>query len=118
VVLSLGVNELLGNYPPASQAADFVALASRVRAVLPNADILLVPPPDLGVSQTYSASQYAVAQRDAALANGWAFVDTPALLGPYSASSARGLWTNTTHVNALGGQVIANHVLNALRRGL
>ena len=118
VVISLGVNELLGNMAPATQVAGYATLAGQIHAVLPNAEILLVPPADVGATGTYTMTQYAAAQRDAALANGWGFVDTTALFGPYTASSARGLWTNTTHVNAYGGQVIANHVLTVFRRGL
>jgi hypothetical protein len=117
VVIQLGVNELLTNVTPAAQVAGYATLASRIHAVLPMADILIVSPIDIGATGTYTMAQYAAAQQAAAQANGWAYVDAYTQAGSYASTAALGLWTNTTHVNAYGGQMIANYVLSAIRRG-
>jgi hypothetical protein len=117
VVIQLGVNELAGNVVPATQTGGYATLVSEIHTFVPLANILLVPPPDIGATGTYTMAQYAAAQRAAAVTNGWGFMDTVALAGPYSTTSLLNLWTNTSHMNTSGGQMLANFVLNTVALG-
>jgi lysophospholipase L1-like esterase len=114
VGIMLGVNDLAANLTPAAYTANLTTIITRVRAVLPTCDILLAIPSDIGISGTYTMADYAQAMQALAWANGYGFVNSYKWLGPYATANTRGLYSNTTHVNAAGGYVLAELLALAL----
>jgi lysophospholipase L1-like esterase len=119
VMIMLGVNDMLANTAPSTVASNISNIISNVRAVMPNADIVLVPPSDIGQSgTTYTMRQYVDAQRILAQSLGVGFIDVYKNIGSYSTANTRGLYGNTTHVNVNGGMVISSLVESYLTNGV
>jgi hypothetical protein len=110
VLFEFGVNEIIANATPASQATALSTLNGWVKTAMPNADVMFHPPVDIGLTGTYVMAQYANSQMALAASLGAGYFDSGYSLGTYAQSSARSEWVNTSHVNAKGGGVIANNL--------
>jgi lysophospholipase L1-like esterase len=108
-------NELQENITPATQVSSLTAIIANIQAAAPNADIILIPPVDIGVTGTYTVSAYAAAQLALAQSLGIGFMSMDKRFGLYPGSSARGLFnTDKIHLTATGGKVFANGLLRWL----
>jgi len=114
VVLMFGANELQQNITPAAQASSLATIIANIQAAAPNADVILIPPVDIGVTGTYTVSAYAAAQQALAQSLGIGFMSM--ISGSvYAGSNARGLFnTDKIHFTATGGKVFANGLLRWL----
>jgi len=115
VALMFGANELQQNITPSSQVASLTTLISRIQAAAPLADIVLIPPVDIGVTGTYTMAQYRAAQLALAQSLGIGFVAMDKRFVSYSAANSRGLFNaDQIHLLAAGGRQFANGVLRWL----
>ena len=115
VVLMFGANELQQNITPAAQASSLATIIANIQAAAPNADVILIPPVDIGVTGTYTVSAYAAAQQALAQSLGIGFMSMDKRFGLYAGSNARGLFnTDKIHFTATGGKVFANGLLRWL----
>jgi len=110
VGITLGVNDLGANLTPTAFKTNLTTIITRIRAVLPNCDIILASPSDIGITGTYTMSDYVTAMQQLAWSLGVGFCNHYKWIGDYTTANARGLYTNTTHVNATGGAAIANFI--------
>lgn len=105
VIIMLGAND---TYSASQHQTYLTNLINTIHSVLPLADIVLAPTPGGDSRYTYSNSQ-----QDLARVNGYGFVDTISSIGENGVS--RGLYQNDNlHPNAVGGQLIANHIYDFL----
>ena len=116
-VIQLGVNDCAGNIVPATYIANITTIVNRVIAAMPRCAIVLFSPSDIGAVTTYPMSSYISVLKTYALANNYAFIDNYSLIGSYTTANTRGLYTNTTHINATGGEVLKQNFLNYLMNG-
>jgi hypothetical protein len=114
VIVIFGVNELLGNITPLAQSANLTALIGRIQTAVPGVDVVLAPPPDIGATGSYAMADYTAAQLSLARSLQIGFIDHSGRFGTYTQSISRSLWTNTTHVNATGGSVLAYNMAKYL----
>jgi lysophospholipase L1-like esterase len=114
VVFLLGTNDAtVGPISTATYGANLQTLTDRVHAVLPRADVLLLPSAD---NNGLSIANYDAAAKDAAITKSVAYLSSYANLGDYTTADARGLYSDTTHVNAEGGRAIANLMVERILR--
>ena len=114
LVLSFTTNEMMNGVPPPTMIANYQTIVSLVRAVRPLCDVLLIQPPETGVStlgRAYTWAQYDAAVRACAVANGYAYLGVGSFFGPYAAnftdgrnlfSADSGGGTYGVHPNAAG----------------
>ena len=115
VAIMFAANEVQQNITPASQAASLTTIAANIRAAAPNADIILIPPVDIGVTGTYTVSAYAAAQLALAQSQGIGFLSLDKRMGLFAVSNGRGLFNaDKIHLDAAGGKVFANGLLRWL----
>jgi hypothetical protein len=95
--------------------SSLTTIIANIHAAAPNADIVLIPPVDIGVTGTYTVSAYAAAQLALAQSQGIGFMSMDKRMGLYAASSARGLFNaDKIHLNATGGKVFTSGLLRWL----
>ena len=117
-VICLGVNDAIGGVTTTSYVGYITRIVNRVKTAMPNCGIVLFTPSDIGAATTYSMSQYVSALKTYALANNYGFIDNYSLIGDYTTANTRGLYTNTTHVNNTGGNVMSQNFQNYLMNGM
>jgi hypothetical protein len=105
-IICLGTNDDSGDVAPATFRTRIEVLATAVRAALPSCDILYLSPAANGLETANGMAAYVTVLRASALANSYAMFDAYLLLPDYTTANARGLYDNTSHINALGGRVI------------
>lgn len=116
-IITLGVNDLSSNFTPAAYVSYITTIVNRVLTAMPNCAIVLFSPADVSLGGTYTMGQYISVLKNYALANNYAFIDNYSLLGDYATANARGLYANTSHINAKGGQVLVDNFVNFLMNG-
>lgn len=117
VIVLLGTNDCVANVSPATFNASLTTMAARVRAALPYCDVLFLSPCDMGLGPyTYAPQNYADEMRSVAITNRCGYVDAHRNFGSYADAAARGLWANTSHLNAVGGQLVANLMIEQALR--
>lgn len=111
VVIMLGINDSLAAVAVSTYGANLSTLIDRVRSACPVCDILVIAPGDhsAGTMQAYATE----ARRIAYMKN-CACIDLLLHLGTYTEANGRGLYSDTAHLNALGGQQIADVVVRQL----
>lgn len=107
VTIMLGINDRGSSVAPATYYANLATIITRVRAAMPAADILLLCPGDAG-AYPGTAQDYVSQMRQLAVDQSCACLDFYMSLGSYAAANARGLYADTVHLNAFGGQLVAN----------
>lgn len=116
VVLLLGTNDQAFNVAPATFGASIDTIVGRISAALPLADVILLSPADNGLTgKTYMVTQFRDELKAAARRNNCVFIDTYTPIGSYANGNSRGLYENTSHLNEIGGQVVADAILRRLR---
>lgn len=108
VIVLLGTNDHSHDVVPATFGTQITTLITRIRAARANTDILLLSPADNDLTETYALSEYVTVLRDLAVSEETCMVDFYLNLPDYTIGNARGLYSNTTHLNASGGQVGAS----------
>lgn len=108
VIILLGTNDHSQDVVPATFSTNITTLITRIRAARANTDILLLSPADNDLTETYLLTDYVTVLRDLAVSEETAMVDFYLNLPDYTIGNARGLYSNTTHLNASGGQLGAN----------
>ena len=116
-IIQLGVNDCNQNVVPATYLGNITRIVNRVKAAMPNCDIVLFASGDIGVASTYPMSDYITLLKNYALVNNYAFIDNYSLLGSYTKANTRGLYANTTHLNLVGGELVKQNFLNYLNNG-
>lgn len=114
VIVLLGTNDHSHDVVPATFGTQITTLITRIRAARANTDILLLSPAANDLTETYDLSDYVTVLRDLAVTEETAMVDFYLNLPDYTAGNARGLYSNTTHLNANGGQVGASLLVRML----
>ena len=115
-IILLGTNDHSQNDLPSDFIDDVRVLVDNVRAARPTCDILMLTCADNGLDgRVYNTWDYADAFRLIARAEGGAVVDAWSVIGDYTTAESRGLYANTSHPNADGGQLIASETIKALR---
>lgn len=117
-IITLGVNDCAQNFLVANYIGNITRIVNRIKAAMPNCDIVLFSQSDIGNSYTYAWSSYLTAAKNYALANNYVYIDNYALIGSYTTANARGLYANTLHPNNVGGNVMVNSFLDYLMNGL
>jgi len=104
VVISLGgVNDKGQDVPTATYAANLATLRARVRAALPDADIVFLSQAETGVTGTlHTVAEYLTQERAVAFASGDGWVSNYALFKDYATSNAMGLWADPIHPSTAG----------------
>lgn len=116
VAILLGTNDMSGNVAPSSFGGSIDTLCTRIQAAVPLADVFLLSPADNGLTgKTYTVSQYRDELRNAAVRNSALFIDTYRPIGSYTNGNSRGLYLNTSHLNANGGRVVADMMIRRLK---
>jgi lysophospholipase L1-like esterase len=111
-VICLGTNDMSHNVPLADYVTRMAAIAARVRAANPTADILFLSPSDNGLTgRIYTMRQYSDALADYARANGEAWLDLWRLFGDYTDTAGQTLITrlmyqDSVHPSLRGGRAI------------
>lgn len=116
-VICLGVNDCAANKTTTEYIGYITRMVNRIKAAKPNISIVLFSPSDIGLVTTYPMSSYVSVLKTYALANNYGFIDNYSLIGDYTTANARGLYTNTSHVNSVGGNVMIQNFLNFLMNG-
>lgn len=115
VAIILGVNDRVSNVPPSTYYNNLATLCARITAALPLADILLIAPADIsGGTYTYTAAEYADQMYALAVANNYAFFDLRLNIPSYANGNSRGLYADTKHLAAAGGQLLTNALIKSL----
>ena len=121
VTILHGTNDQGAARSAAQFATDLATIVQSVRAALPYADILLMPPAEnQRTANAYPMTQYAAAMYEVAVANRCAFMDLQAYFGDSSADYAAGSgrpWYNVDGIHpepASGGRVIVDALLRLL----
>lgn len=115
-IILLGTNDHSGNRLPGDFGADIATLAGRVRSARSLCDVMLLSPCDNGLSgKTYTVGHYSNELRSRAVANSYAFVDAHQAMGTYTNADALGLWENTSHINEVGAQQVADMLIRVLK---
>lgn len=110
VVIMLGVNDEATGVTPASYYASMDSLVKRVWAAMPAASVLLISPSAIADIYAYPMISYVDQLAILAASDKTAFINNYTLLGDYATADARGLYANTTQLNASGANLIANHL--------
>ncbi|MCR6498406.1 SGNH/GDSL hydrolase family protein [Shinella sp. CPCC 101442] len=106
--LRLGINDVNQNTPIANFKTHLTTYVTNARAAWPGVEILLCMCPESGGAGAASRGVYAEAMLEVAKANNCAFFDS-AIIGPYSETSADGLWLDVNHLNDGGARSLAFH---------
>jgi lysophospholipase L1-like esterase len=112
-VICLGTNDMSGDVPLADYVSRMAAIAARVRAANPTADILFLSPSDNGLTgKIHTMRQYSDALAEYARANGEAWLDLWRLFGNYTDAAGQTLVTrivyeDSVHPSRQGGRAIA-----------
>ena len=117
VMIYLGANNMSAGATPASYSADLASIITRIHAVLPGTDIVLLGAADLSGTHAYTMSDYRAAERTLASAQSIGFIDLLGNMGSYADANARGMYGDGVHLNAAGGMFVANLVSSYLVRG-
>lgn len=116
-IIVLGTNDDSGNVVPNTFNTNISTIISRIRTAMPLCDILLLTPGPNGLaSGTYSTDYYVNVLRSRAVADSLACYDLYLALGNYTDGNSRGLWANTSHLDADGGQQAADGLYETLLR--
>lgn len=114
-IILLGTNDDSADVAPTLYRTYIETLAARIVTAVPTCDVLLLSPSANGLTAgAYSMGQYVAQLRAAAVANSWAMFDAFTLLDDYVAANARGLYTNTSHINETGGRLISAQLIRHL----
>jgi lysophospholipase L1-like esterase len=116
-VIQLGVNDCATGITPTTYISNITTIVNRVLAAMPRCAILISSPSDIGAATTYPMSSYISVLKNYALANNYGFIDNYSLIGGYSNANTRGLYTNTTHINNTGGELLKQNMLNYFMNG-
>lgn len=112
VIILLGTNDLAANVVPSTYREQMAVLVTRVRTAVPQADIVLLAPGSNGIVRRYPTAWYNNELRRLAGEQHVAMVDGAMILGPYTDGSP--LYTNPLHLNADGGAVLADALVDRL----
>jgi lysophospholipase L1-like esterase len=115
VILLLGTNDHSAEIDPDDFEDQITTIVDRIRAARANTDILLLSPTGNGLSKAYELSDYVLKLRNVAVAESTAMLDAYLLMPSYTVGNSRGLYANTTHLNASGGQYVADALLRLLK---
>jgi hypothetical protein len=103
VFVSLGgINDKTLNVTPATYLANLTTLRARIKAAVPNADVVFLSQAENAVSATYTIAQYLPQERSVAVANSDGWVDNYALFGDNTTATSMGLWLDTLHPSLSG----------------
>lgn len=109
VIILLGTNDDSGDITPTTFNTNISTMITRIRTALPRCDILLLTPGPNGLAAgTYSTDYYVNVLRSRAVADGLACLDIYLAIGNYTDGNARSLYSNTTHLNSNGTQLVAD----------
>lgn len=118
VLISLAVNDMNAAVSPASYLASMKALAEKVRATMPSADIAFYTQGDSGLTQSpYTLAEYHYPLEDYARVSSFGFIDSYKQLGAYG-TNAFGFWAGNYHPTATGGAAMAHAITGYLFSGL
>jgi lysophospholipase L1-like esterase len=114
-IVLLGTNDDSANIVPATFATNLTTLVTRIRTAMPLCDVLLLTPTANGLTPgTYGMSDYVAQIRSVAVANDCMCLDMYMSIDDYTDGDARGLFADTAHLNAYGGQIVANRLVREL----
>lgn len=114
-VILLGTNDQASDTAPDTYGANLETMIDRIRAAMPNCDVLLWSSSDNPrTTYHYRMSDYAAAMRTVAINRGVAFFDGYRCLGDYATADDRGLYRDIIHPNTTGYRVLANAVIDRL----
>jgi len=117
-IITLGVNDCVQGITVPTYIGNITRIVNRVKAAMPNCDVMLFSQGDISGVTTYSISLYMEALKNYALANNYAYIDNVSLLGNYTQANNRGLYTDALHLNLAGGNVLKLNFLDYLMDGL
>lgn len=115
VILLLGTNDHSAEIVPADFYDQMNVITDRIRAARANTDILLLSPTGNNLSKTYELSDYVTKLRLLAVTESFAMVDAYQLMPSYTIGNSRGMYASGTHLNASGGQYVANPLVRVLK---
>jgi len=111
VIIRLGINDANAGATPAQFQASMATLVSNIQTALPLADIVLTQEEDFVGSGQAVHLTYAINLISLAHSTGSAYFDLYQLIGPESTGNTRGLYGDTTHLNSIGGRLVASAML-------
>lgn len=114
VTVQCGVNDAVSGVLPATFAVNLATLIGRIQTALPLADIILVGQGDIGDATTYPMSDYISQMRTIAATLGVGFVRSDDRIGTYAQGNARGLYSNTLHLDVDGYRIMADNLISQL----
>lgn len=112
VFVMSGPNDRQGGVAPEVYVANLTELVARIRTAAPSADVVILSPVDAGTTATYGIWPYVEAAYFVAAREGTGFVNNFTTLGDYPSASDN--YSDQTHPNATGGQIIADGILDYL----
>lgn len=118
VIISLGVNDMVGNVVPATYATQLTALVNRIKTAMPNVSIILNTQGPIDDVGTYPFSDYVQKMKEVALDNDLGFVDNFALFESYAKANARGLMANQYHFTGAGYSLMAGNLNSFILKSL
>lgn len=111
VLVMLSPNDQTERISVAKQTMNLTGLVGRVRAAVPEAPIVFIPPPDNGLNRLPTMSAYNAAQAELAKALGVGYID---VLNPMEPFDPADFGSDLPHPNEEGGAKVANLVLSGL----
>lgn len=114
VMILLGPNDRGGGVVPDTFAARVKAIAARVTAAVPTADIVFISPTDQSSAATIPMWDYGYAEQHFAAAFGAGFVNTYDRIGSYATANDLGYYADTTHLSDSGGALVADELADYL----
>ena len=113
-IIMLGTNDSNAIEYPRTWVTHLTDLIGRIRAVRPLCDVLLIFSADNGLVESGTTpvlmQAFEGAMRRVAHEQGAGFLSFYMLLGPYEQGNARGLYSNTSHVNNEGSRILIDNV--------
>lgn len=114
-LVMLGTNDQSGSVSLITYGGHIDTMLQRIRIAAPLCDIILTPSSDNGLTgKAYPVIAYRNEMRNAAIRNNCTYIDTYTPIGSYADGNARGMYANSSHLNAAGSRVVVNTILKYL----
>jgi lysophospholipase L1-like esterase len=113
-IVLLGTNDHSAEIVPSAFNTQIGAILDRIVAARALTDRMLLSPTGNGLVKTYPLSAYVTELRSLAVSKDIAMLDAYLHMPSYTNGNSRNLYANTTHLNANGGQYVADQLLRVL----
>jgi len=121
-LIQYGVNEQIQDIDPAYYKTSVQNIITKLRAISPNCDIILMSPPQTvyetsDAPRKYKQADYAKVLYQLSLDNKTAYINLNVAFGPFAQANSNGLFNaDRTHPSDKGGDLITNTIYSALKK--